>query len=78
MFSSIFCERLNELRTSKNLTMERLGEQVDATRGTISNYENGNKRPSLEMLIKLATYFDVSLDYLIGRTDNPLSHKKDD
>lgn len=78
MFFNVFSNRLKILRTSKNLTMEQLGKEVDSTKGTISNYENGNKKPSLDMLIKLADYFDVSIDYLVGRTNDPLLHQKDD
>lgn len=51
--------------------MEQLGEQVGSTKATIGNFENGNKKPSLDLLIKLADYFEVSIDYLVGRTDNP-------
>jgi transcriptional regulator with XRE-family HTH domain len=75
-FSSTFSERLKELRTSKGLTMQQLGANIDATKATISNFENGQKKPSLDMLIKLADYFDVSIDYLTGRTDDPKLHQK--
>lgn len=77
-FFPSFSERLKELRTSKGLTMEQLGKKIESTRGTISNFENGNKKPSLDMLIKLADYFDVSIDYLVGRTDDPKLHQKED
>lgn len=77
-FFNYFSERLKELRTSKGLTMEQLAKEIDSTKGTISNYENKNKKPSLDMLIKLADYFDVSIDYLVGRTDDPKLHKKED
>ena len=70
-----FSERLKELRVSNNLTLEELARGINSTRATICNFEKQNKRPSLEMLLKLATYFDVSLDYLMGRTEDPLSHK---
>lgn len=78
VFFENFPERLKELRTSKGLTMEQLGKEVQSTRGTISNFENGNKKPSLDMLIRLANYFDVSIDYLVGRTDDPKLYKKED
>ena len=58
--------------------MEQLGKEIESTRGTIGNFENGNKKPSLDMLIKLADYFNVSIDYLIGRTDDPKLHQKKD
>lgn len=66
-----FTTRLKQLRKSKGITLEQLGEYVGATKATIGNFENGNKKPSLDLLIKLADYFDVSIDYLVGRTDNP-------
>lgn len=77
-FWDTFPDRLKELRSSKNLTMEQLGKEINSTKGTISNYENGNKKPSLDMLIKLADYFNVSIDYLVGRTNDPILHHKDD
>lgn len=77
-FFQKFSERLKELRLSKSLTMEQLGKEIETTRGTIGNFENGNKKPSLDMLIKIANYFDVSIDYLVGRTDDPELHQKED
>lgn len=77
-FFPSFSERLKELRTSKGLTMEQLGKEIQSTRGTIGNFENGNKKPSLDMLIKLADYFNVSIDYLVGRTNDPKLHQKED
>ena len=77
-FFQKFSERLKELRMSKGLTMEQLGKEIETTRGTIGNFENGNKKPSLDMLIKIANYFDVSIDYLAGRTDDPELHQKED
>lgn len=54
--------------------MEQLGKDIGSTRATISNFENEQRKPSLDMLIKLADYFDVSIDYLAGRTDDPKLH----
>lgn len=56
--------------------MEQLGKELGSSVGTISNLENQNRTPSLKMVVAIAEYFDVSVDYLIGRTDNPNSHKK--
>ena len=58
--------------------MEMLGKEIGSTRGTISNFENGYKKPSLDILVRLADYFNVSIDYLIGRTNDPELHKKED
>ena len=71
----IFAMRLNHLRKGRNLTLNQLGEAIGATKATIGNLVNGNKRPSLEMAYSLADYFDVSLDYLVGRSDNPKINK---
>lgn len=66
-----FSARLKELRTSKGLTMEALAKEIHGTKAAIGNFENGNKKPSLDAVIALADYFNVSIDYLVGRTDNP-------
>lgn len=60
---------LKELRKGKNLTGEELGNLLNVTKVAISNWENGNRTPDTEMLKKIADFFDVSVDYLIGRTD---------
>lgn len=66
-----FSLRLKELRTSHNLTLQQLGENIGSTKATMGNLENSNKQPSLQMVVALADYFDVSLDYLVGRSDDP-------
>ncbi len=71
-----FSIRLKDLRNSKGITMLQLAEAIGTTKATISNYENVQRNPSLEMLIKLADYFDVSIYFLIGRTNDPTFHKK--
>lgn len=70
-----FASRLKDLRTSRNLTMESLAKDLDTTRATISNFENEQRKPSLDMIIKIADYFQVSVDYLVGRTDDPVFHR---
>ena len=60
---------LKELRNEKHLTGEELGKALSVTKVAISNWENGNRTPDTDMLKKIANYFDVSLDYLLGRTD---------
>lgn len=64
-------ERLKKLRIDKKLTQEQLGEKINVTKVSISGYENGNRSPDTETLQRLANYFNVSTDYLLGRTDNP-------
>lgn len=70
-----FASRLKELRISQNLTMESLAKDLNTTRATISNFENEQRKPSLDMIIKIADYFQVSIDYLVGRTDDPTFHR---
>lgn len=71
MFSEkIFAERLKVLRQSQNLTLQQLGEKLGATKATIGNLENCNKQPSMTMVIKIAEYFNVSVDYLLGLSDD--------
>lgn len=67
----MFSKRLYELRINKGLTQPELAKDLNVAKQTISNWENDNRSPDNEMLIKIANYFDVSLDYLLGRTDNP-------
>lgn len=59
--------RLKELRKQKGLTLVELGKEVNLANNTLSRYERGIREPNISMLIKLADYFNVSVDYLIGR-----------
>ena len=59
--------RLRELREKKNLTQTALAKDLKVSNTTISNWEAGYRQPDLETLIRIANYFDVSLDYLLGR-----------
>lgn len=69
----MFGVRLRELRREKGLTMKELGKKFSLAESTISGYENGNRKPDLDMIDAFADYFEVSTDYLLGRTDNSLS-----
>ena len=61
--------RLKELRRNARLSQERLGKVLNVAGNTIGQYECGKREPNLEILIKIADYFDVSIDYLVGRCD---------
>lgn len=63
--------RIKELRKSKNISQIKLGIDLNMSQNTISRYETGEREPSISDLIRIADYFGVSVDYLIGRTDNP-------
>ena len=66
---SKFAERLRELRMSGNYTQEKLGEILGVKKYSIYTYEKGRSEPTIDGLIALADFFDVSIDYLVGRTD---------
>lgn len=63
--------RLKELRKKKGISQLRLATELNTTQNTISRYETGEREPGIDELIKIADYFHVSVDYLIGRTENP-------
>ena len=58
--------RIKELRLNKHLTLDDISKEVGIKRGTFNNYENGKTEPNLNTWFKLARYFNVSLDYLTG------------
>lgn len=62
--------RLKELRNEKKYTLKYVAEKLNVTIRTICRYEDGTREPSIEMLKTLCDFYDVSADYLIGRTDN--------
>ena len=64
-----FNERLKELRKEKSITIEKLATDLGSAKSTISRYENGLREPKKDFLEMLSQYFDVSVDYLLGRTD---------
>ncbi len=64
-----FKERLKELRTERNITQRQLGNLVNMSKMAISHWEKGHSEPSISQLITLANYFEVSVDYLIGKSE---------
>ena len=63
--------RIRDLREDRDLRQSDLAEATGIDQRTISNYETGKTAPDSYALIKLADFFGVSIDYLLGRTDNP-------
>lgn len=61
--------RLKKLRNELNLTQRELSEKLNVSKGSIAMYETGKRSPDNDFLSKLADFFDVSTDYLLGRTD---------
>jgi len=61
-------ERLTHLRKNKGLTLRELSDELgEIKEATISRYEHGRREPKLDTLLKIADYFDCSVDYLLGR-----------
>lgn len=68
--------RLLELRNEKGLTQRQLAQILNVSQGTYNNWENGNTEPSIEQIIKLAEFFDVTTDLMLGRTDDRTIEKR--
>ena len=67
--------RLKEVRKSKGISQLKLALDLNTNQNTISRYETGEREPGIKELIKLADYFDISVDYLLCRTENPNINK---
>lgn len=73
--NKLLAERLKQCRKEKNLTQSKVAIYCDITEKAYQNYELMLREPKLENLIKIANLFDVSLDYLAGRTNNKQTNK---
>lgn len=65
----MFSVRLKELRSSRNLTQAELARDLHISLGAIGNWESNTRKPDTDTIQKIAEYFDVSVDYLLGRTE---------
>lgn len=63
--------RLRQLREARGISQLKLAMDLSMNQNTISRYETGVHEADYDTLIKLANYFDVSIDYLLEQTDNP-------
>ena len=63
--------RLKELRNKANITQKELAESINTSQQNIAFYEKGERKPKHDMVEKLANFFNVSIDYLLGKTDIP-------
>lgn len=70
-----FGQRLKNIRNSRNMTQAELGQKLNVTNVSISGYESGTRSPDPETLLKIADIFHVSVDYLLGKTDEKLDLK---
>jgi len=69
MIKPQYALRLAELRSARGLTQQQLADLTGLTRGRLNNYEQGTREPDLVTLQSLADFFDVTTDYLLGRTE---------
>lgn len=69
MSKNLFAERLRELRLERKLKLSDVGNFLGFSGQAISYYEYGKREPKITELILLADYFNVSIDYLVGRID---------
>lgn len=72
----MFWERFYNLCLQKGTKPNPVAQEINISSGIITKWKNEGTLPSGENLVKLANYFDVSVDYLLGRTDEPAAHKK--
>ena len=66
---SVFSERLIELRKEENLSQKEVGKEIGVAVRAYQHYEYGEREPQLSTLVRIADFYDVSLDYLAGRSD---------
>ncbi|HHT7814565.1 TPA: helix-turn-helix domain-containing protein [Streptococcus suis] len=62
-------QRLKELRTEAGLTQKEIAEKIHVGQNSYSNWENGNRKPTAEITSKLADFFKVPIDYLLGNSE---------
>ena len=66
-------EVIHNLRKSRNLSQVDVARELGVSKQSVSNWENDNILPSIDMLIKIARFFSVSTDYLLGREEKPMT-----
>lgn len=71
----ILARRLKQCRAEKGLTQREVAIYCDLTEKAYQNYELTTREPKLEILLRIADFFDVSIDYLVGRTDKKQVNK---
>ncbi len=74
--SSKISERIRYLRLKNNLTAKDLSIILGTSESAISLYENGKRKPSIELILKMADYFSVSTDFILGATENIADSEK--
>lgn len=70
----MFSKRLNQIRKSKNVTAQQMADHLHMGLRSYRNYESGDRYPSLEVLVAIADFLDVSIDYLLCRDQFLIDH----
>lgn len=68
--------RLRDLREDRDLTQDELVKILNMHKTTYTNYEQGKREPPFELIIKLAKFYNVTIDYIAGLTNNPAPYNK--
>ena len=68
-------QRIQDLRTDADMSQKQLSEILHISQRSYSHYETGSRNIPVEMLIRMANYYDISVDYLVGRTDKKEMNK---
>ena len=67
----MFGQRLRELRKRRNMTLDEASKKLNIPLTTLAGYENEKRKPPIDMLIKFSDFYGVSVDYIIGLTNEP-------
>ncbi|APU61249.1 XRE family transcriptional regulator [Clostridium botulinum] len=70
-----FGERLRKARNLKDITLDKMADDLQTTKATLSRYENNLREPKADFVKKIAEYLNVNIDYLLGSSDNMYSNK---
>ena len=73
-----FASRLKDLRKSQGITQKQVAEGIGVAESYYQVYEYGKKEPTISKLEKLCRYFNVSADYLLGLSDEPTAHRREE
>ena len=68
---SVFADRIKKLRKENNLTQKAVAQAIEITERAYQDLEYGKNNPNYENIIKFADFFEVSTDYLLGRSNSP-------
>lgn len=66
--------QFKKIRLERGFTQKQVADGIGISEVGLQNYENGRRKPAFDVLISLADFYDVSLDYLVGRSDDPARH----